>query len=98
MGVEAFGCVGGEGFAALAKEMEHGSAGVDRIGVEVRVLCEELGEEAAVTVAKDEGSFALKEAGQVVEAAALESAAEGEVFEPAIRARDEVEVGLSCRH
>jgi len=41
----------GYSFAALAKELKHGGAGVDCVGVEVRVLCKELGKEAAVSVA-----------------------------------------------
>jgi hypothetical protein len=82
----------------LAEELEHGGAGVDRVGVEARILSEELGEEAAVAVAKDEGSLALEEAWQVVEAAVLESAAQGDVFEPAVRTRDVVEVGLGAHH
>jgi hypothetical protein len=98
MGVEARGRVRGHSFAAFAEEFEHGCAGVNRIGVETRILSEELGEKAAVAVAEDEGSLALEEAGEVVEAALLEGAAEGDVFEPAIRASDGVEVGLAARH
>jgi hypothetical protein len=79
--------------AALAEEMEHGGAGVDSVGLEVGVLREETGEEAAVAVAEDEGGFLMGEGGEVVEAGSLESGAEGEVFEPAIRAGYGVEVG-----
>jgi hypothetical protein len=79
-------------FAAAAEELEHGGAGVDGIGVEVTVLREELREKAAVSVAEDEGSLLLEEVGEVLEAAAFEGAAEGEVFEPAVRASYKVEV------
>jgi hypothetical protein len=49
-GSEARGRVGGRCFAALAQELEHGGAGVDCVGVKVRIACEELGEEPAVSV------------------------------------------------
>jgi hypothetical protein len=78
-------------FAAAAKELEHDGAGVDGFGVKVRVLREELREEATVSVAEDEGSFLLEQGGEVVEAAAFEGSAEGEVFEPAIGASYGVE-------
>ena len=55
---------------------------------------EEAGEEAAVAVAEDEGAARVASCGRKWVAAALEGGAEGEVFEPAIRAGDEVEV---CR-
>jgi hypothetical protein len=84
--------VGVDCFAAADEEFEHSGADVDGIGVEVMVLREKLSEEAAVSVAEDEGSLLLKEVGQVVEAAAFEGSAEGEVFEPAIRASYGVEV------
>jgi hypothetical protein len=57
------------------------------------VAGEELREEAAVSIAKDESLFLLEEVREIVEAAAFEEAAEGEVFEPAIGAGDEIEVG-----
>jgi hypothetical protein len=96
------GCEVGVGrLAATAEEFEHDGAGVDGVGVEARVLHEELREESAVSVAEDEGSFFLEEVGEVVEAAAFEGGAEGEVFEPAIRASYGVEVhfgGSGLRH
>jgi hypothetical protein len=51
MGAEANGGVGGCCFAAFAKELKHGSADVDCVGVEVRVLLQELREEASIAVA-----------------------------------------------
>jgi hypothetical protein len=51
MGAQAKGGIRDRCFAALAKEVEHGGADVDCVGVEVRVLLEELGEEASVAVA-----------------------------------------------
>jgi hypothetical protein len=58
-GAKASGGVGSGCFAALAEELKHGGAGVDCVGVEVRVLCEELGEEAAVSVAEDQSVAAV---------------------------------------
>ena len=57
--------------------MEHGGAGVDGFGLEVRVLREEMGEETAIAVAKDEGGFLLGEGGEMVEAGLLQDWAEG---------------------
>jgi hypothetical protein len=96
---QAGGDVEGGCFAAAAEEFEHSGAGVDGVGLEAWVLCEELSEEATVSVAEDEGSLLLEESGEVVDAAALEGSAEGEVFEPAIRAGYMVEVdfGGSCQ-
>ena len=51
MGAKAKGGIRDCCFAALAKEVEHGGADVDCVGVEVRVVLEELGEEATVAVA-----------------------------------------------
>jgi hypothetical protein len=56
-------------------------------------LREELSEEAAVAVAEDEGSLLVEHSREVVKAAAFESSSEGEVFEPAIRVGDVIEVG-----
>jgi len=91
---EAGGGVGGGCFAVAAQEMEHGGAGVDGVGAEVRVLPEELGEEAAVSVSYDQSAFLLEEVGEIVEAAAFEGSAEGEVLEPAIRAGYEIEISF----
>jgi hypothetical protein len=79
----------------VTQEFEHGGAGVHDVGLEVRVLREELSEETTVSVAEDEGSPLLEESGKIVEAAAFEGSAESEVFEPAIGAGYEVKVGLS---
>jgi hypothetical protein len=51
MGAEVNGGVGSCCIGAFAKELEHGGADVDCVGVEIRVLLEELGEEATVAVA-----------------------------------------------
>ena len=94
VGVESGGGVGCGCLAAAAEEFEHGFAEVYRVGVEMTVCCEELGQKAAVSVAEDEGSPLLMEAGKVVETAAFEGSAESQVFEPAIRASDEIEIGF----
>jgi hypothetical protein len=79
-------------FAAFAQEMEHGGAGVYGVGLKMGVSGEELGEEAAISVAQDEGSFLLGEGRQVVEACSFERSAECEVFEVAVGAGYEIEV------
>jgi hypothetical protein len=53
MSAEPKGDVGSCGFASLAEELEHGGAYVYRVGVELRVANEELGEKSAVSVAQD---------------------------------------------
>ncbi len=78
--------------------MKHGGAGVDCVGVEVRVLREELSEESTVSVAEDQGAATIEQLREIVSAAVFECFAEGEVFEPAIRFGDEVEVGLGAAH
>ncbi len=80
--------------AAGFEEVKHGAAGVYGFGAEVGVGGEELGEETAVTVAEDEGLLLVLQSGEVVGSAALEGWAEGQVFEPAVRACNQVEVGL----
>jgi hypothetical protein len=94
VGVESGGGVGCGCLAAAAEEFEHGFAEVYRVGVEVGVCYEELGQKAAVSVAEDEGLPLVKEAGKIVDAAALEGWAEGEVFEPAVGTGYQVEVGF----
>ena len=51
MGVETWVGARNQCFAVLAEELEHDGAGVDGIGFEIEVVFEELGEEAAVSVA-----------------------------------------------
>jgi hypothetical protein len=68
----------------LAEEAKHGGAGVDCVGVEVGIVREELGEEAAVSVAEDESAVVVEELREIVEAAVFERPAEGKVLEPAI--------------
>ena len=74
--------------------MEHGCACIDGVGVEREVGVEELGEETTVSVAEDERVLPIEQRGDEVRSAALEGGAEGEVFEPAIGAGDEIEVGV----
>jgi hypothetical protein len=59
--------------AAFAKELKHGGAGVDCVGLEVRILGEKSGEEATVSVAYDECAVAIEELWEVVVAAVFES-------------------------
>ena len=63
--------------AALTQEVEHRGAGVDGFGLQVGILGEELGEEAAVSVAYDEGGFLLGEGWEIVAAGLLQDGAEG---------------------
>jgi hypothetical protein len=95
---EACRYVGGESVRALTEEAQHGGAGVDCLGAEVRVLPEEFGEEAAVSIADDQGSLLLEEIGEEAKAAVFEGAAQSEVFEPAIGSCDEIEAGLSWHY
>jgi hypothetical protein len=53
MSAEASGGVGSRCFAALAEELNHGGTDVDCVGLDIRVVCEELGEKAAVSIAQD---------------------------------------------
>jgi len=101
VGLQAECSVGCGCFAAAMEECEHGGAGVDGVGFQLRVLCEESSEEAAVSVAEDECTLLLEESGEVVEAAVFEGSSQGEVFEPAIWAGDWVEAdlrGFDWRH
>ncbi len=74
--------------------MQHGGAGVNSIGAEMGTGCEELGEETSVPIAEDKDALLLEEAGEEVQPAAFEGAAEGEIFEPPVRAGYRVEVGF----
>ncbi len=104
--VECAGVVGAETrsgigcccFAALAEELKHNGAGVDCIGLEVRVVREKLGEEAAVSIAQDQCVAPVEKLRKVLGAAALERLAKGEIFEPAIGFRDVVEVWFGGAH
>ena len=92
VGLEARAGVDGRGPAV--EELQHGGADVYGIGVELTIAFEELGEEAAVAVAENQGSSTIVEAWEEVGAGALEQGAEGEVLKPAVGAGDGVEVGL----
>ena len=85
-------CVEG---GVMTQEAEHGFTGIDRSDVDVWVGAEQTGGETSVPVAEDEGiaSSCKRALAQEVEAGALEQAAEGEVFEPAIERGNVVEVG-----
>jgi FKBP-type peptidyl-prolyl cis-trans isomerase 2 len=84
----------GVGAATVAEEVQHGGAGVDGEGVEVGLLGEEAGQEAAVAVAEDEGSVAWGKLREEVVPGAGEERAEGEVLGPAVEVGDAVEVRL----
>ncbi len=86
VGCEAARGGGSCGLATLAEEVEHGGAEIDGIGVEVRVAGEQIREKSAVPVAEYESAAGIEELREEVQAAAMEGGAEGEVFEPAIRA------------
>jgi hypothetical protein len=100
MGAEAGVGVWGGFFAVLAEELKHGGADVDCVDFEMRVVFEQLGEEATVSIAQDECAAMIEELWEKVVAAVFEGFAEGEVFEPAIRFGDEIEIwfgGIHCR-
>jgi hypothetical protein len=96
VGLEACVCSGAGGLAAPLEELKHVGAGVDCVDVELGVGAEELGEEAAVSVAEDEGVFVMEESWDEVSSAALQGGAQGEVFEPAIGAGYQVEGYFVC--
>ena len=87
----------GMGPAAAAKEVEHGGAGVYGGGLEIGLLGEETGEEAAVSVAEEEGLMAGRELREEVGARSLQEGAEGEIFGEAVDAGHGVEVGRLVR-
>lgn len=80
------------GFAAVAKELEHLRAAVYSVGMDVGIGSQERSEKAAVSITDNEGAFLIEKERKKVQPAAFEGTAEGEVFEPAIRPGDPVEV------
>jgi len=91
--VDADAVDGVYGSSAGSEKVEHGGALVDDVGMERGVDGEEVGKEATISVAEDESAAGRVELGNTVEAASFEHGAEGQIFEPAIGARDAVEVG-----
>jgi hypothetical protein len=91
-------CFRRDGFAALAQEFEHRGADVDCVGMQMRVVLQELGEEATVSVAQDECVALGEKLREEVKAAVFKAFAEGEVFEPAIGTGYRIEVGLGAAH
>jgi hypothetical protein len=79
----------------LAEELKHGDARVNRIGSKVRVVREQLGKKAAVSVAQDQRAAMIAELRKEVSAASFERSTERQVLEPAIGACDEIEVRLA---
>jgi hypothetical protein len=92
MGLEANCRVESAGLATLAKQMKHGGTGVDGVGMDTGIGSHQGGEETAISIAEDERLLLIQQAREKVQAAAFESMPEGEVFEPAIRTGDEIEV------
>jgi hypothetical protein len=84
--------------ATLVKELKHGAAAVDCIGVEVWVVLEELREEATVSITQDQSASAIDKLRKKVVAAVFERATEGEIFEPVVGTGDEVKVRLVTLH
>jgi hypothetical protein len=68
--------VGSCRFRALTKESKHGDARVDRIGSKVRVVREQLGKKAAVSVAQDQRAATVAELPKKVIAAPFERSTE----------------------
>ncbi len=101
-GVSASGdeaVAGSDSCRAGFEEAQHGGARIDSVGEEMRVGGEELSEEAAIAVTDDERAPAISKREEVVEAAALQQGAEGEVFHRAIEAGYAVEAanGIEAR-
>jgi len=83
----------GSGIAALAEQAKHRGAAIDGVGMKLGSGGQQFSEKTSVSVAKDKSLLLIEEMEKEAPAAAFEAAAEGEVFEPAIRASYEVEVG-----
>jgi hypothetical protein len=92
---EAMLRVWGLSFAAVAKQLEHGGAAVDGVGCQSRILRKQSGQKTAVAIAQDKRAVAAGELRQEMEPAAFENAAERQVFEPAVGARDAIEIGTN---
>ena len=106
-GLESSGvfAIGGKAIAnsefcgAVFEKAQHNGARVDSFGEEMWVGGEKFGNEAAVAISDDECAAAISDLGEIVEAAALEHRAEGEVLHRTIEACDAVEAanGIEAR-
>lgn len=98
LGAQTRGGGGVGGVSSAGEEREHRGADVDGVDVELGVVREEAGGEAAIAIAKDESTAAPGECGQEVVAAADERGAERGVLEPAIGLGDEIEAPVHRRN
>ena len=90
--------LGVAGVAALSEELEHGGAGVDCIGVELRIFARSWARKRPSPSPKTSARRRSRSCGRYWRAAVFERSAEGEVFQPTIGARDGIEVGLGSGH
>src|SRR5882724_11690156 len=89
MGVQAVGCT--DAIDACIEQVEHGDAAVDGIGANLWIIGEEIFEEAAISVAKDECVVAVSKLRKKACTTSLQGSSEGEVLHPAVEASDAVE-------
>lgn len=82
------------GRAVPAEQAKHRGTGINGIGMKFGSGSHQLCQKSSVAIAKDEGLFLIPQMGEKMETATLKTAAKGKVFEPAIRAGYEVEVGM----
>ena len=79
----------------LDKGLEHGTAGIDGIDRDGRILLEEAGEEASIAVPEEERVADRLQLIGIGAAAAAQRSAEGETFHPAIGAGEAIEIGCA---
>jgi len=82
------------GACALASQVQHFLARVDKFNVSGRRTCEQPHQEPSISVAKNESSLRVADAGQIAESPPLQFSSERGVFKPAIHARDGVAIHL----
>ena len=78
---------------ARGEQAEHGGRSVDGIGMEIRSYGQQASQKAAVAIAENESTVAMRDRGDVVEAATLEYGPKREIFRRAVKAGDAVEAG-----
>src|ERR1700731_2543185 len=76
----------------LSQGLQHGRTNVDGVDANVGISREKTRGEAAIAIAKNQSAAATRELGKKMRATALKRGAEGEVFEPAVRPREAVEI------
>ncbi len=76
---------------AFAEQVEHRRRSVDGISPQIGRGGEQAGQETAISIAEDQSAASGEERGNVMESAALQQRAEGEILHGAVEASDAVE-------